>query len=460
MTPTSNPAPKRRLSGQAGFILPTAIIVLLIITLLTGAAIAVSVQTSSSTTRDDNTKAALEAAEAGLRVANYRLGALHPEEAQCITGNAVGAPTGGYCEDASAENLGNGATFQYWTTPALKAGETCAGQVVELQAGLAQRCVTSQGKVSGVSQRLQTRVESAGGEKLFPTKGIVGLNELKISGSVKVPAVVASNGKIIGEGSAAFELGFELCAPGGEFKPKAGSERNSSGVTVHKVGGMESAGPEWEKTRLAAECPIKAPFPKNHASEASNEDARIGVSDKLEGTTTWTGAPNYELTLGANGKLTLEGSKYYFCNFNATSNSKLIIGAAAKVEIFIDSPEDKASKCKAKTGRFTGSNAFVVENLTKDPADLLIEAYGKGPVEVLNGAKLEGSIYAPEGEVNINGGTSFKGGIVGKEVHLEAGAGVFEWSEEVGTLTSGEGGSYKRKGWEQCKPGSGGKEGC
>jgi hypothetical protein len=298
------------------------------------------------------------------------------------------------------------------------------------------------------------------GEKLFPVKGIIGLHEVKISGSVKVPAVVASNGKIIGEGSAAFELGFELCGPEGEFKPKAGSERNSSGVTVHKVGGMASAGPEWEKTRSAAECPIKAPLPKNHASEVNNEDARIGLSDRLEGTTTWTGAPNYELTLGSNGKLTLEGSKYYFCNFKATNNSKLIIGAAAKVEIFIDSPEDKASKCKEKTGKFTGEGEFIVENLAKNPASLLIEMYGKGPFEVLNGSKIEGSIYAPEGEVNINGGTNFKGGIVGNKVHIEAGAGIFEWNEEVGSLTNGEAGSYKRKGWEQCKPGSGGKEGC
>ena len=86
--------------------------------------------------------------------------------------------------------------------------------------------------------------------------------------------------------------------------------------------------------------------------------------------------------------------------------------------------------------------------------------YGKGPLEVLNGSKIEGSIYAPEAEVNINGGTNFKGGIVGNKVHLENGAGIFEWSEEVGTLTNGEPGAYKRKGWEQCAPGAGGKEGC
>ena len=86
--------------------------------------------------------------------------------------------------------------------------------------------------------------------------------------------------------------------------------------------------------------------------------------------------------------------------------------------------------------------------------------YGKGPFEVLNGSKIEGSIYAPEAEVTINGGTNFKGGIVGNKVHLTNGAGIFEWSEEVGSLTNGEAGSYKRKGWEQCAPGTGGKEGC
>ena len=67
MTPMSNLALRRRLAGQSGFILPTAIIVLFALALLTGVAIDVSVQTSSSTSRDDNTKAALEAAEAGLR---------------------------------------------------------------------------------------------------------------------------------------------------------------------------------------------------------------------------------------------------------------------------------------------------------------------------------------------------------------------------------------------------------
>lgn len=449
---------KRRPAGEAGFVLPTAIIILFILTVLIGAAVTVAVQSSTSTTRDNNTKASLEVAEAGLRVASYRLNTLKPEEAKCITGTAVATPTGGYCEDASAESLGNGATFQYWTTPALKASEKCAGQVVTIKSGIVQRCVTSEGIVNGISQRLQVRTESTAGEALFPVKGIIGLTEVKISGSVKVPAMVASNEKIIGEGSADFQQGFELCPPKGTFTPKAGAERNASGVKVGGIGGME-ANPSLEKTRSLSECPITAPLPTNHATEASNEDSRIGITDKLEGTTTWSEA-KHELKLASNGKLTLAGSKYYLCNFLAERNSRLKIAPAAKVEIFIDSPKDPAGKCSAGTGKFEGKGEFIVENEAKNPAALLIEMYGEGPFLLKNGSALEASIYAPEAEVNINGGTGFKGGIVGNKVHLENGANIIEWSEEVNSLTNGKPGPYSRKAWEQCTPGSGASAGC
>ena len=173
---------------------------------------------------------------------------------------------------------------------------------------------------------------------------------------------------------------------------------------------MESAGPEYEKTRPPAECPIATPLPAGHATEAENEDSRIGVSDKLEGTYAWNPAKK-ELKLEANGKLTLAGSKYYLCNFEASSNSTLVIAAGAHVEMFIDSPGAEGSKCSAGTGKFEAGGAFVAENLSKNPAALLIEMSG-GPFVFSNGKKscapnacLEASVYAPKGEVTINGGT-------------------------------------------------------
>ena len=453
---------RKRQTAEAGFALPSAMLVLFVLAMLAGTSIAVSSHTSSSTTRDSNAKAALEAAEAGLQVASYRLSKLEPGKAECI-GASAAKKSEGECTSGE-ESLGNGASYQYWTTMPLALKGKCAGQeVVKIEAGAALRCVTSEGKVNHVAPgtRLRALVESKAGESLFPSKGIVGLKEVKISGSVKVPAVVASNEKIIGEGSAAFERGFELCAPNGTFTPKAGAERNASGVTVGGVGGL-LANPPLEKTRSASECPIKAPYPLTHATAASNEDSRIGVQDEFftqgKAANKFTGSPNYELKLSSNSKLTLAGSKYYLCNLIAERAGELIIPAGAHVEIFIDSPEDKAGKCPAGTGKFEGAE-FTLKN-NAGPAALLIIMYGKGPFEITRGATFEGAIYAPEGEVDINGGTKFKGGIVGSKVHLEAGAGIFEWSEEAGTLTNGEPTGYARKAWEQCTPGSGASEGC
>jgi Tfp pilus assembly protein PilX len=454
---------KRRLADEAGFVLPSAIIVLFILTILTGAAIGVAVQTSTSTTRDNNVKAELAAAEAGLQVATYRMSQLGPKETECITGAANAAPTSGvYCAGSSAEPLGNGATFQYWTSKALTSGE-CAGKAITTESGITQRCIISEGLVNSVKPgvRLQTRVTAPPGESLFSVHGVLGLSEVKVTGSVKVPAVVASNEKIIGEGSANFEKGFELCPPKGSFKPAAGGERKKSGVKI--AGKNPEADPELEKTRKEGppECLFAAKLPASHATEASNEDSRIGTTDKLTGGK-WSEA-KHELTLEGISELTLAGSKYYFCNFKMPSGGpKLKIAAGAKVEIFIDSNEDKESKCGAETGHFEVGGGSKVENETKNPADLLIEIYGKGIFSLANGSEktLEAAIYDPGGEVEIVGGPKFKGGIVGNIVHLENGSNFYEWNEELNSLANGNPNAYSRKAWEQCTPGSGAAEGC
>src|SRR5205807_3635914 len=108
--------PPRRDGCDRGFAMPTAIIILFIITLLLAAAVKVASQTSTSTTRDNNVKAEIEAAEGGLQVATYRLSQLEPKSTQCINGaEALTATTVSEAEakcKSAVESLGNHATFQ------------------------------------------------------------------------------------------------------------------------------------------------------------------------------------------------------------------------------------------------------------------------------------------------------------------------------------------------------------
>ena len=462
-------APKRISTNDAGFILPTVVIVVLIVTLLAGTAITVAMQSSTSTTRDNNDKAALAAAEAGLQIATYRVTQLKPEARQCINNSEKLEPKSPEITCASSwESLGNGASFRYFTTQALTAANECNGEKIVVKTNITQRCVTSEGKVNGVEPytRLQTRIESAIGESLFSVKGILGLEEVLVNGSVKATAVVTSNKKIKGEGSAAFEKGFEIC-PEGKFEPTAGTERNKSGVTVGGVGGMLS-NPPLEKTRSASTCPITAPIPTSHPTAGENEDYRISSGEDPATKEGWNNpeyvGPNaYELTLGAGAELTMKGSRYYFCNFVDKSSGKLKIASGVKTEIFIDSHEDN-SNCRAGTSK-SPSGIFKIEGNAhlenpNGPASLLIMVAGKGPVAIENSGSLKASIYAPEAEVLLSGSGTLTGAIVGKKVHLEAGSFIFSEEDEALTVGSSSGGGYSRKGWEQCTAGSGASEGC
>ncbi len=469
----------RRLADDGGFALIVAMFVLLIVSVLVGAAIAVASQTSSSTTRDTNSKAALEAAEAGLQVAAFRLGKFEPVEAACITGTITAFPTlpatgeHNYCAGSDPEPLGNGATFQYWTSKKLTSG-TCAGKTIPTEpAGVTQRCITAEGIAGAVKPgtRLQTLVKSTGGEPLFTVKGILGLEEVLLEGNVTATGIVASNGKIVGKGSATFEKGFEICPPNGTFTPKVGSERNSSGVAVGNVRGGTVGDPPLEKERSLSECQFTAKLPAAHATPTSNENSRIITgedpnSGEAKGLT--YNPARYELEVGANANLTLNGSKYYFCKLTVTSNGKLKIAPGAKVEIFMGShtenlicpkepKEFKKAKEASPTFEIAGSAALENPNSS---ANLLIEMAGEGPLEIGAGGALKASILAPEGEVVTSGAGTFTGAIAARRVHLTAGSFIYSSESESVVAGGTSGGAYPRQGWEQCSVGAGASEGC
>jgi Tfp pilus assembly protein PilX len=459
---------RRRLSADDGFLMVSALLTMLVLALLVASAISVSLQGSNSTTRDQNSKTALAAAEAGLQVAAYRVGQLKPVESACVATSVVASPqSGAYCEGSAVENTGNGTKFQYWTSRGLRSSEKCAGRTVEFNAGLTQRCITAEGKAGGaangvVSVRAQTLVQSALGESLFTVKGILGLEEVLVSGSVIATSIVVSNTKIIGQGSATFEKGYELC-PGGTFTPKVGAERNSSGVAVGNVRGGYVGDPPLEIERSAAVCPIAAKIPAVHPSATANEDIRIATGEDPntgEAKGLAYNAVSNEMEVGANAKLTLKGAKYYFCKLLVTSNGNLKIAAGAKVEIFIGShAENSVCPKEVKKPKFEIAGSASLEN-PNGAANLLIEMAGEGSLEIGASGSLKASIFAPEGEVVLSGAGTLTGAIAANRVHLTAGSFIYGSESESLTVGGTGTGAYTRQAWEQCTPGSGANEGC
>ena len=428
----------KRLTADRGFALPSAIIILFVITMLTSAAIVVATQSSTSTTRDSRAKAELEAAEAGQHVASYRVSQLGPSRAQCINESEVVEPANSPCQDNS-ESLGNQASFRYWTTVALKAGEACAGRTAAAIAGYMQRCITSEGSVGGVEPavRLQTRVSAP---LLLPVNGLFGLERVEVANNTTVLAKGGTNGKFVIGNNASVE-GVNL-GPSGETQ----------------VGNGGSAGTVAKEATNFTLTPVR---PGKSATENSNYRIENGLkSPKAEPYDESSGVTYSSATRSINvgSSLKLAGEIYNFCNFT-TGNGATITVEHKPTKIFIDSPNDPGSQCSPGDGKFTMANSSNFVNPYKEAAALQIYVYDEAshmPVEFLNNVVFYGTIYAPHSTVNVHNNAEFFGAVAANVVSMKNN-GTVHSEKNVEDLL---GGPYQRAVWEQCTRGSGASEGC
>ncbi|HEU0318972.1 MAG TPA: hypothetical protein VFR49_16680, partial [Solirubrobacteraceae bacterium] len=149
-----------RLRQQHGMAMVVALMVMTVTMLLAGVAVTVAVHANDLSNRDTAGKTALQAADAGLHVATYRLNVLRPDAGHCPTSPATTIGAANLCAGVGPEALGNGASFQYWVSGPLASTDTCAGGTVSNgQNVIAQRCITAAGTVNGVvGARVEERV--------------------------------------------------------------------------------------------------------------------------------------------------------------------------------------------------------------------------------------------------------------------------------------------------------------
>ncbi len=378
---------RTRLSDERGIALVVSLSVLLITVLLAGAAASIAIDTNSLSNRDTNTKAALEAADAGARAAVYRLNVYKPGPNNCPTVptaaavGGAGAPNSNVCAADGPEQLGNGSSFQYWISRAMQPGDTCVGPTVSSNTSdVAQRCVTAVGTSNGVTERLQERIAAYTSTPVFPaaifgTKAVTINNNVSIvSDTVGSPALLGTNGTLTvggtGGGNTTID-GFQI--------PCSATKQVGQNVT--------DLGPE---NSCAAPYPI--PTPVNPGTTAQNTASPFDLGTTYQQGTcaqpaSWTGVwvqtnCNYRITRGLtytgcinlgqpvvdcdpyqahkasdiafdptnrtlylnnNATLWLGGGYYNFCSLYLSNNAQILLSPGAKVSIFIDSPSDPNS---------------------------------------------------------------------------------------------------------------------
>jgi Tfp pilus assembly protein PilX len=401
------------LRNEDGAAVIIAMMVMLLVGALGGVLVQTAIGTLSTSTRGGTTQRALQAAQAGMNIALYRLAAVSQSPTSsfaqsCITDREATWSPATHCATTGA--LGNGATYTYYVSPQLSTSPSGIGAC---GTGTAyERCVTAVGTVNGVSRRIQKRVTTQ--TPLFPSfLGILGLKSASIDSSpnwngsdFSVQSDMGTNGPLSFGNNATSPTGQYHCY----FAPTTtGSCSNkitlSSALTLQSVDTLPFAGAGLEATLTAA-----------------------------QGYT----AATRTLSVGTSATLSLPAGDYKFCSVDV-KNKGTIIATSGRVRIFVDSPARAGSGCAAGSGTFQagtktggGGGAAVQLNPGTGNPNLEIYVYGtKAPTppgtapppttcgsDVLwhNGAAVASSnvyIYAPNSDVVVQTGALITGAMAG-----------------------------------------------
>lgn len=430
--------------SDGGFAMYTVIMAMTVVLVLSAALANGSVATISGVNKDELAVRAFQAAEAGSQTALHRLNLIQPQAAQCVTTAATSPQTGSnWCAATSPESIGDRQSFTYQTSSEMSGG--CTGSTYGT--ATSERCVVATGTVSGVSRRVIARVVSSSGAVPFPVNGLLGLTSVTIGNNTTTSAAIGSNGQLTVNNNASLTGGVYLWASAPA--PSVGSNAVVSPAASSVPTAYVLSPPNMLHPTTLLD------------SKTSNDNGRLlagaNPADSCSGGNgtgstcyTNTGAIPRQLSLGNNGSVTLGGGVYNFCNINIGNGASINIASAAKVIIFIDSPDRSGSGCVAGQGGITSGNNAVFSNPSGDPTALQLVIYGSTaqPTFFLpNNITLAASIYAPTTAIDFKNNGSFNGGISAKSINIKNNA---TWDSRVASLRFATTLIYFRGAWRQC----------
>jgi predicted ribosomally synthesized peptide with SipW-like signal peptide len=409
---------RRKLSEEQGFSIVMAIVVLGIGLALISAAALAYLSSKETANRDSRVKRALQAANAGINVALYRMNQLNLAGLnvnQGLAGLSLPCLLGGTsvgvlstqvlslpssdCPSVS-EDLGGGASFKY----VVNYGPTVYGLHVALNP-----TIVAVGQVGGVYRRVKATVSG-----LDPLTAVQSRGALTLNGTLLSP--VAVTGDIRSNDSISLNANTTIT---GNATPGPGKSINSSGVVL---GSRSAATNSWSV------------YPANTPPAASNNS---WISAHCTGNCTFNASAR---TLTMNGTslltpatLTLDptsNQSFSLCNLTMSGFSTISVPVATSktYTIYIDDP----ANCSSGGGNVSISGNSTISNLNATaPSSLQLEVVGNSGTSTsvsispssLVSTPTAMTVYAPQSAVTL-GNFKLSGSVVGKTVNLNAGTTV------------------------------------
>lgn len=407
------------LRDESGIILPLTLLVVSLVLLMGGIAVSQSVFAENSATGDRQVKRALQAADAGIAAAVYRMNVNNvvnlSATQKCVSpGGALGGystiDTNGtqWCP-AIGETLADGTSYSYAVSQEL--GPVQIGGVSYLR-----RQIVSTGSAVGETRRVAVDSEAALPNPLFGSWGVSSLQSISMNSNAYIEGSVRTNQSLT------FGSGANVRCMTDGLLPALGDATSGPGYPAPsdaRVCGTNTSAPQTFT------------LPPVGNEPAVNDNARIcaaGGDVCTNGPISWS-ASTRRLSLDSDATLTLGGNVYTFCNLSLNSNSRLIIPAkppgSPPVRIYIDRPEDCTGSPR---GSISLDSNTTILNQTGDPTMLQIYVQGSPTINTTVSFNSNSAspfplvIYAPQSAVSFNSNSYLLGAVAGRSVSFDSNA--------------------------------------
>ncbi len=387
------------LRDQHGMALPTALFALIASFGLASAAVLSSIDVQQGAGRDNGSKNAIAAADAGASVAMLRLNRFMPSEAHPCVGPAgeYQTPTGGWCPATEPESVG-GSTFSYRVS-AFEADR-------ELD-------VVAVGTADGVSRRVEVGLVSYHDQNVFADEHLIGQDNITLEGTPDVRTDVGTNGDITSEGSGTLcgdiRHGIGKTAP----EPDCDGEVSEGNKDLPEIVPPENIETENSNCRLVPDC--TGPEPSKEVDPYSKQ---------RKSNRPWDAATR-TINISQNATLTVGGTDYFVCRLKI-ENGELIMAAGSHVRIFFDTPENCGISAGESQIEVAGNGTIKSTGYNPDEGKFdVIGLYVLGSTTIPTTVKLTGGsdtnelvLYAPHSDIDLGGNATWVGMVAGQSLRL------------------------------------------
>ena len=440
--------------GEQGIALPVALFATIASLGLAGAAVMSSVDVQRGTKRDNGSKSAIGAADAGANVAMQRLnryGDSLSEDKPCLVLNGGELEAGdassadaGWCDPIEGEVGGAGYSYEVSAY-----GGTCGGrdicivstgtdtevdrrvelsldesslyiglteqEKIEKQLEIAEQKEHNQTEIEELQQELEDaeNSESTGGG----IAGLIGREGITASGNSDIKVGVGTNGNLVTSGNTTICGDIQVGV--GKSWTHSGNAKQCSGYSVNE-GNLN--------------LPSVASFmPADIATHNSNgriTECSNGLPAECEKDTyngKWSSSKpfnpsNRSISLSGNTILTLGGGDYWICSLSLSGNSKFVMAKGAKVRFFFDTPENCGTSNQIS---MSGNNEITATGYEPAAGQFDVPGfYLLGSTSWVSQVSLSGNssttdefvIYGPDTYINVSGNATFKGIVAGRQI--------------------------------------------